>query len=204
MEKRNLLLVISGPSGAGKGTICQALLRRHPDSMACSISATSRDVRPGEVPDQSYYYIGKEEFEERLSRYEFLEYAHVYGNYYGTLKKEVERLFQDRMDVILEIEMQGALQIKAKAQGAILIFIMPPSFKELTKRIRERKRDSEEDIAMRLQKVRDELKYMTMYDYIVVNDTVDRAVEKIEAIIIAEKCKFDSKRLDIEGFLKDI
>ena len=111
MEKRNLLLVISGPSGAGKGTICQALLRRHPDSMACSISATSRDVRPGEVPDQSYYYIGKEEFEERLSRYEFLEYAHVYGNYYGTLKKEVERLFQDRMDVILEIEKIGRAHV---------------------------------------------------------------------------------------------
>lgn len=204
MLKKNLLLVISGPSAAGKGTICKALLDKHSDSMSCSISATSRDVRPGEVADQTYYYIGKDQFEKKISEQQFLEYAEVYGNYYGTLKGEVDRLFGLKNDVILEIEMQGALQIKAKAKEAVLIFIMPPSFKELTNRIRNRQRDSEEDIAERLKKVRDELKYMTMYDYIVVNDTIDKAVAKIESIIIAEKCKFDSNRLDIEAFLKDI
>ncbi|MDD2371728.1 MAG: guanylate kinase [Firmicutes bacterium] len=204
MFERNLLLVISGPSGAGKGTICKALVDKHPESMQCSLSATSREVRPGEIPDKTYYYIGKEKFLSKIEKDQFLEYAEVYGNYYGTLKDEVQRLFSLKADVILEIEMQGALQIREKSKEAILIFIMPPSFKELRARLLRRKRDCEEDIQNRLDKVASELKYIKDYDYIVVNDKLEDAVSKIESIIVAEKCRMDEKTLDIETFIKDI
>lgn len=204
MYDRNLLLVISGPSGAGKGTICKALVEKHPESMQCSISATSREVRPGEIEDKTYYYIGKEKFMENIEKDHFLEYAEVYGNYYGTLIEEVQRLFSLKADVILEIEMQGALQIRKKSKDAVLIFIMPPSFKELRDRLLKRNRDRKEDIQNRLDKVASELKYIKDYDYIVVNDRLEDAVAKIESIIVAEKCKMDEKDLDIETFTKDI
>ncbi len=204
MNERNLLLVISGPSGAGKGTICKALVEKHPTNLQCSISATSREVRPGEIIDKTYYYIGKDKFLENIKNDQFLEYAEVYGNYYGTLIEEVQRLFTLKADVILEIEMQGALQIRKKSQDAVLIFIMPPSFKELRDRLLKRNRDRKEDIQNRLDKVSSELKFIKDYDYIVVNDRLEDAVAKIEAIIIAEKCKMDEKTLDIETFIKDI
>lgn len=204
MFERNLLLVISGPSGAGKGTICKALVDKHPEKIQCAISATSREVRPGETENQTYYYIGKEEFIRKIDEDGFLEYAEVYGNYYGTLIEEVQRLFGLKSDVILEIEMQGALQIRKKNKDAILIFIMPPSFKVLRDRLLKRKRDCEEDIQNRLDKVANELKYIKDYDYIVVNDRLDDAVAKIESIITAEKCRMDEKDLDIESFIKDI
>lgn len=204
MNERNLLLVISGPSGAGKGTICKALVEKHPGKIQCSISATSRDVRPEEIVDKTYYYIGKNKFLENIEKDQFLEYAEVYGNYYGTLIEEVQRLFTMKADVILEIEMQGALQIREKSKDAVLIFIMPPSFKELRDRLLKRNRDRKEDIQNRLDKVTSELKYIKDYDYIVVNDRLKDAVAKIEAIIIAEKCKMDEKTLDIGTFIKDI
>lgn len=204
MNERNLLLVISGPSGAGKGTICKALVDKHPENIQCSISATSREVRPGEIEDTTYYYIGKEKFLDNINNDQFLEYAEVYGNYYGTLIQEVQRLFKLKADVILEIEMQGALQIRKKSEDAVLIFIMPPSFKELRDRLLKRNRDRKEDIQNRLDKVASELKFIKDYDYIVVNDRLEDAVSKIEAIIIAEKCKMDEKTLDIESFIKDI
>ena len=204
MNERNLLLVISGPSGAGKGTICKALVDKHPENIQCSISATSREVRPGEIEDTTYYYIGKEKFLDNINNDQFLEYAEVYGNYYGTLIQEVQRLFKLKADVILEIEMQGALQIRKKSKDAVLIFIMPPSFKELRDRLLKRNRDRKEDIQNRLDKVASELKFIKDYDYIVVNDRLEDAVSKIEAIIIAEKCKMDEKTLDIESFIKDI
>lgn len=204
MNERNLLLVISGPSGAGKGTICKALVEKHPNNLQCSISATSREVRPGEFVDKTYYYIGKNKFLENIENDQFLEFAEVYGNYYGTLIEEVQRLFKMKADVILEIEMQGALQIREKSEDAVLIFIMPPSFKELRDRLLKRNRDIKEDIQNRLNKVTSELKYIKDYDYIVVNDRLEDAVAKIEAIIIAEKCKMDEKTLDIGTFIKDI
>lgn len=201
MEERNLLLVVSGPSGAGKGTICKALTDKHKDKISCAISATSREVRPGEVEDETYYYIGKDKFLKEIDADNFLEYAEVYGNYYGTLNKEVDRLFNSNIDVILEIDMQGALQIKDKMKDAILIFIMPPSFEELRARICARQRESKEEIANRLKKVNNELKYIVEYDYIVVNDKIDLAVEKMEAILLAEKCKVDRNTIDIDKLI---
>lgn len=203
MKERNLLLVVSGPSGAGKGTICQALIDKLKGSINCAISATSREKRVGEVSDKTYYYIGKKKFLEEIENDNFLEYAEVYDNYYGTLKSEVQRLFDNNIDVILEIDMQGALQIKDKIKDAILIFIMPPSFEELRERICNRKRESDEEIAYRLKKVTNELKYISQYDYIVENDKLDVAVERMEAILIAEKSKVQSEDLDIESFIAE-
>lgn len=201
MAKRNLLIVVSGPSGAGKGTICKTLIDKNPERIQCSVSATSRDKRPGETEGKSYYFIGKEHFLEGIGKGEFLEYAEVYGNYYGTLKSEIDRLFKLNADVILEIDMQGAMQIKEQTKDAVFVFIMPPSFEELRQRILNRKRDSAEDIQNRLSKISSELKYICEYDYIVVNDKLEDAVAKMEAIIVAEKCRFDEKIFDIKRFL---
>ena len=204
MEEKNLLIVLSGPSGAGKGTICKALVDKHQGKISCAISTTSREVRPGEIEDQTYYYIGKDKFLEEIKNNNFLEYAEVYGNYYGTLDYEVERLLESKSDVILEIDMQGALQIKEKIKDAILIFVMPPSFEELRERICNRQRESKEEIHNRLKKLDNELKYIEEYDYIVVNDKLDLAVKKMEAIIIAEKCKVDSECMNLEDFINQI
>lgn len=201
MAKRNLLIVVSGPSGAGKGTICKTLIDKNPERIQCSVSATSRDKRPGETEGKSYYFIGKDHFLEGIGKGEFLEYAEVYGNYYGTLKSEIDRLFKLNADVILEIDMQGAMQIKEQTKDAVFVFIMPPSFEELRQRILNRKRDSAEDIQNRLSKISSELKYICEYDYIVVNDKLEDAVAKMEAIIVAEKCRFDEKIFDIKRFL---
>ena len=201
MAKRNLLIVVSGPSGAGKGTICKAVIDKNPDKIQCSVSATSRDKRPGETEGKSYYFIGKDHFLEGIGKGEFLEYAEVYGNYYGTLKSEIDRLFKLNADVILEIDMQGAMQIKEQTKDAVFVFIMPPSFEELRQRILNRRRDSAEDIQNRLSKISSELKYICEYDYIVVNDKLEDAVAKMEAIIVAEKCRFDEKIFDIKRFL---
>lgn len=201
MAKRNLLIVVSGPSGTGKGTICKALVDKNPDGIKLSVSATSRDQRPGETEGKSYYFIGRDRFEDGIRHKDFLEYAEVYGNYYGTLKSEIDRLFQKNCDVILEIDMQGAMQVKEQTKDAVFVFIMPPSFEELRQRILARKRDSAEDIQNRLSKISSELQYIAEYDYIVVNDRLDDAVRKMEAIILAEKCRFDEKIFDIKRFL---
>lgn len=201
MEYKNLLIVLSGPSGAGKGTICKALVDRHRGKISCAVSATSREVRPGEIKNQTYYYIGKDKFLEEIKNNNFLEYAEVYGNYYGTLDYEVKGLLKSKNDVILEIDMHGALQIKEKINDVILIFVMPPSFEELRERICNRQRESREEIYNRLKKFDNELKYIDKYDYIVVNDKLDLAVKKVEAIIIAEKCKVDSECINLKDFV---
>ncbi|MCI0503009.1 MAG: guanylate kinase [Fusobacteria bacterium] len=204
MEEKNLLIVVSGPSGAGKGTICKALTDKNKDKINCAISATSREIRPGEVDKQTYYYIGRDSFIKEIANNNFLEYAEVYGNYYGTLKEEVERLLNSKSDVILEIDMQGALQIRERTNDAVLIFIMPPSFEELRERICNRQRESQEEIKNRLTKVDNELKYIKEYDYIVVNDDLDIAVKKIEAILTAEKCKVNNHCLDMNSFVSGV
>lgn len=202
MMTDKLLIVISGPSGAGKGTLCKALLERN-KAMTCAVSATSRECRPGETPDVTYHYIGERAFLKGIEAGNFLEYAQVYGNYYGTLKEEVFRGFNKGCDVILEIDIQGALQIKNTYKRAVCIFVMPPSFKELRNRICKRNRDSEEDIEKRMEEVTRELSYVSEYDYIVVNDYVEEAVKKMEAIVKAEKCRLERCFIDVEAFIKE-
>lgn len=181
-----LLVVISGPSGAGKGTICKKLKEQMED-LKVSVSATTRRPREGEIEGESYFFIEEEDFIKRINNDEFLEYAKVYGNYYGTPKKEVFKQLEAGNDIILEIDIQGALQVKKNYPRGVFIFILPPSLKELQHRIEGRGTDSKEAILKRMKCAYDELNYAFEYDYVVLNDEVQTAADKIKCIINAEK-----------------
>lgn len=183
-----LLIVISGPSGSGKGTICKRLIEEI-DNIKVSVSATTRKPRNGEIDGKNYFFLDEESFLNKIKNDEFIEYACVYGNYYGTLKNEVLKELEDGKDIILEIDIQGALNVKKNYQNGVFIFILPPSIEELKNRIEGRGTDSKEVILKRMQCVYDELNYAFQYDYVVLNDEVDIAVSKIKNIISAEKNK---------------
>jgi len=185
------IIVISAPSGAGKGTIIQELLKRDNKTRWLSVSATSREMRPGEKEGVNYYYITKEEFEKKIKDGYFLEYTNYAGNYYGTPKEYIKEKIDKGIDVILEIEIEGATNIKKLIPEALFIFIMPPSLKELVKRLKGRGTESNEKILKRFHEAYKEINEVKKYNYVVVNDEVENAVEKIEAIIKAEKCRVD-------------
>jgi guanylate kinase len=186
--EEGLLVVVSGPSGCGKGTICKELLGRNKD-IIISISATTRKPRNGEVEGVNYFFIDKEQFDAMVQNDEFIEYANVHGNFYGTPKKFVLDKLKNGENILLEIDVQGAIQIKKMYPEAILIFIVPPSMEELKNRIVGRGTESESDIEKRYENAFKELEYIKEYEYMVINDEVIAAVEKIESIIMAEKCK---------------
>ena len=180
MDKK--LFVISGCSGVGKGTIINEFMKRNGKDFVLSVSCTTRKPRQGEVDGVNYFFITKEEFEENIAQDKFLEHAQFAGNHYGTKKKYIKEKFEQGYNIILEIETQGALQVKEKMPEAILIFIAPPSIEELEKRLRGRHTEDEETIQKRLAQVKVELERSGKYDYIVINDSVERAVEEIERI----------------------
>ncbi|HHW71174.1 MAG TPA: guanylate kinase [Clostridiales bacterium] len=192
-QKEGLLIVISGPSGAGKGTVCRSYLKRNPDTIL-SVSVTTRQPRRGEKEGVNYFFRDKSTFESMIENDEFLEYAMVYDNYYGTPKEYVFKHLNRGKDVILEIDIQGALQVKKNFEKGVFIFIMPPSMKELKRRIVSRGTETPEVIMKRFKSAYDEINFIDQYNYIVVNDRVDKAVKKIEAIVMAEKCKVDRNR----------
>lgn len=186
MKPQGVLLVLSGPSGAGKGTICHKLREKRND-LSYSVSATTRAPRKGEVDGKDYFFITIDRFKEMIANDEMLEYAEIYGNYYGTPKPYVMNILDQGKDVVLEIDPQGALQIKKHFPDAIFVFIVPPSLDELTKRIYNRGTDSEEVIKRRLSAATSELEYASKYDYIIVNDEVEKATNKVSNIIDAER-----------------
>ena len=193
MQKQNgKLFVISGPSGAGKGTIVNAVMdQADPSGTALSIYMTTREPRPGEEDGVNYFFVTKEEFRRQIEAGGFLEYAEVYDHYYGTPKsKVVEKLNQGR-DVILEIDIQGALNVKKAFPEGVLIFILPPSMEVLRNRLTGRGTDAPEVIERRLSKTRGELTFIDRYDYGVVNGDLEEAVETVQAIMRAEHARVD-------------
>lgn len=176
------LFVISGCSGVGKGTVLKEFMKRNSDNFVLSVSCTTRKPRPGEVDGVNYFFLTKEEFEDCINKDKFLEYAQFAGNYYGTKQKYIHQRFEEGMNIILEIETQGALQVKKKMPEAVLIFIAPPSFEELEHRLRGRNTEDEETIKKRLDFVKIELECSKQYDYVVVNDDLERAISEIESI----------------------
>lgn len=183
--KKGLLIVVSGPSGTGKGTVCGELLESTPE-LAYSISATTRAPRAGETDGKNYYFLTKERFEELIAEGGFLEYANVYGNYYGTPLGKIQERLAKGEDILLEIDTQGAIEVMKKCPDGLFIFLLPPSLGELERRIRGRGSETEESLRKRLGNAKAEIAIGEKYKYVVVNDTVKKAVARIKSIIVAE------------------
>ncbi|MCI5967816.1 MAG: guanylate kinase [Tenericutes bacterium] len=190
-KEKGLLIVVSGPSGAGKDTIVNEVVKRKNINAWISISMTSRSPRGQEENGKEYFFVTREEFEENISKNNFLEYAEYNGNYYGTPKHKIEEYLNKGIDVILIIEIQGALQIKELIPEALFIFIMPPSMEELKKRLIARGTDSPDKIISRFKTAYQEINEVTKYNYVVVNDDLENAVDKVSAILLSEKCRVD-------------
>lgn len=206
MKSKGLLVVLSGPSGVGKGTVRQALFATDHDKnqFLYSVSATTRQPRPGEVDGKDYFFVKRSQFEQMIEDEKLLEYAEYVGNYYGTPLEYVEEMTEKGKDVFLEIEVQGALQVKRRMPDGVFIFLAPPNLSELESRIVNRGTDSEEVIAKRMQQAREELQLMTQYDYVVENDSVEKAVKRIQTILNAEHLKTD-RFIDniVESYLQE-
>ena len=189
LNRRGLLLVVSGPAGVGKGSIDRVLLERHP-SMRLSVSATTRAARPGEIDGVHYFFTDEQSFKEMIDRQEFLEYTQVFNmNYYGTPRKFVEEEIEAGHDVLLEIDVQGAMNIRKTYPDAVLVFVAPPDMGELKSRLIGRGTETPEAVERRFATAYAELSFIDKYDYVVVNDVLDSAINEVESIVIAEKCR---------------
>jgi guanylate kinase len=204
MKRRGVLFVVSAPSGAGKTTLCKELAARVP-SLKHSISYTTRSPRPGEAHGREYFFVDARYFQNLVERNEFAEWAQVYGQRYGTPRTPLIELMDEGIDVLLEIDVQGARQIKKTFEDAVYVYIFPPSIDALRLRLEQRAGDSTEEIQRRLQKVREEMWSYREYDYIVKNDDMTKAIKKLEAIVLSERIK--TKRVDVqwleENFIRE-
>ena len=203
MKKQGTLVVLSGFAGTGKGTIMKELLSKH-NSYALSISATTRNPRPGEVDGREYFFKTKEEFEAMIEAGEFLEHACYVGNYYGTPKQYVREQLEAGKDVILEIEIQGALSIKKQFPDALLLFVAPPSADELKERLVGRGTETADVIEQRLARAVEESKGIENYDYLVVNDNLDECVENVHQMIQSAGWKMSRREADVEELRRQI
>ena len=186
MKEKGILIVVSGFSGSGKGTLMKELLTRYPDTYALSISATTRSPREGEVDGREYFFVSKDEFEKMIAKGELIEYAKYVENYYGTPRDYVEKKLDEGKDVILEIDIQGALNVKKMFPDTLLLFVTPPSAEELKKRLVGRGTETMEVIESRMDRACEEAEGMENYDYLIVNDSLDRCVEEMHSIIRGE------------------
>jgi len=204
MERRGSLFVVSAPSGAGKTTLCKQLVS-HVPGLKHSTSYTTRLARPGEMHGREYFFVDERYFQDLVERNEFVEWAQVYGHRYGTPRTAMVDMMDHGIDVLLEIDVQGARQIRKSFDDAVFVYILPPSIEALRVRLEQRGSDSAEEIQRRLQKVREEMWSYREYDYIVKNDDMTQALAGLEAIVLAERIR--TKRLDLqwleENFLRD-
>ncbi|EPU43021.1 TPA: guanylate kinase [Streptococcus agalactiae] len=191
MSERGLLIVFSGPSGVGKGTVRQEIFSTPDHKFDYSVSMTTRPQRPGEVDGVDYFFRTREEFEALIKEGQMLEYAEYVGNYYGTPLSYVNETLDKGIDVFLEIEVQGALQVKSKVPDGVFIFLTPPDLEELEERLVGRGTDSPEVIAQRIERAKEEIALMREYDYVVVNDQVSLAAERVKRVIEAEHYRVD-------------
>ena len=199
--KKGLLILVSGASGTGKGTVCKKLLSEMPE-MYYSISATTRQPREGETDGVEYFFISVEDFKQKISEGKFLEYAEVYGNFYGTPLYKIEEHLDNGENVLLEIDTQGALKVMEKIPDGVYIFLLPPSLEELYSRIKNRGTEDEETLKRRFNSAKAEIEVGKKYQYAVINDLVDSAVEKIKSIILAESLKVSQQGEVFEKFLE--
>mgnify|MGYP001217055717 CR=1 FL=1 len=196
-DRRGILYIVSAPSGAGKTTLCKQIVASVP-GIWHSVSYTTRRPRPGEEDGRDYFFVDEKVFQDMVERNEFLEYAHVYSRWYGTPRKPLMDRMEEGVDILLEIDVQGALQIKKGVEDAVYIFILPPSLDILRTRLQNRGSDSQEEIAHRLKKVKEEVWCFREYDYIVRNDDLTRSLPDLQSIFLAERLK--TKRLDVRWF----
>jgi len=192
------LIILSGPSGSGKGTVLAQVFARM-QQLRLSVSATTRDPRPGEVHGQHYFFISHDDFRARIAAGDMLEYAEYCGNFYGTPLSAVEQMLDEGSDVILEIEVQGAFQVKAKRPDALMIFIAPPSMEELRRRLVGRGTETQEKVESRLQMAAGEMLHAPEYDYIVINDEVEKAADRLCAVLQAARCEAHR----VESYIKE-
>lgn len=204
LNKRGILIVVSGFSGAGKGTVMKRLMEKYSDAYALSVSMTTRGPRTGEIDGVHYFFVSREQFEQNIAKDGFIEHAQYCGNYYGTPRAYVEKQLSEGKNVILEIEIQGALLVKEKYPETLLLFVTPPSAEELKRRLVGRGTETMEQIDARMKRAIDEAPIMDKYDYIVLNDEVEKCVDKIHELVDSAKHSADRNREFIEMMKKEL
>ncbi len=190
IQEKGTLFIVSAPSGAGKTTLCNMLLRDTP-GIIFSVSYTTRSPRPGERAGRDYHFVSEDEFREMVSREEFLEWAEVHGNLYGTSRMWVEERLASGTDILLDIDVQGAEQIRSRGLEAVFIFVLPPSLEALRERLSGRKTDPPEVIRRRIEKAREEISYYDRYDYVIINDELERAYSDLRSVVISRRLAAD-------------
>ncbi len=201
-KRRGLLFVLSSPSGAGKSTIARMLMASD-DGIAMSVSATTRPIRPGEVDGRDYHFVGADRFEEMVANGEFLEWAHVFGHRYGTLKSEVKKTIEGGRDVLLDIDWQGTQQLKQVDPDIVRVFILPPSMAELERRLRGRGTDSDEVVDKRMARAAAEISHWAEYDYVLINNDAEKCRELVHNILKAERLKA-TRRVFLHDFVREL